>query len=124
MTQHVSLCLPMKHSRSSNFFPDSAVSWMTGRIAEALLSLCPVFSQPCRTWHLIPPSKDWRMCVMQVMRNQPGLSDKPWWEWPEGLRFREPAAIKEFRWGCMGLHGLRGVACSCDALILRAERQI
>lgn len=35
--------------------------------------------------------------VFDVARNLPGLSDKPWWLWPEPLRFRDPEALKSFR---------------------------
>ncbi|KAF5835101.1 glycoside hydrolase superfamily [Dunaliella salina] len=32
-----------------------------------------------------------------VARTQPGLSDKAWWDWPEGMRFRQEKAMAEFR---------------------------
>ncbi len=37
--------------------------------------------------------------LFEVARNLPGLDDKAWWDWPEGLRFRNPNTLKEFRWG-------------------------
>ncbi len=35
--------------------------------------------------------------LFEVARTLPGLDDKAWWEWPEDLRFRKPAALKEFK---------------------------
>ncbi|PNH04623.1 4-alpha-glucanotransferase DPE1, chloroplastic/amyloplastic [Tetrabaena socialis] len=35
--------------------------------------------------------------LFDVARNLPELSQLAWWEWPEPLRLRQPAALKEFR---------------------------
>eukprot|EP00983_Pelagomonas_calceolata_P120490 1160714-Pelagomonas_calceolata.AAC.1 len=33
-----------------------------------------------------------------VARTLPGLCDQAWWDWPEGMRFRQEKAMAEFRW--------------------------
>lgn len=35
--------------------------------------------------------------LFDVLRREPELDDVAWWDWPEELRFRDPAAIKEAR---------------------------
>jgi len=35
--------------------------------------------------------------VFGVARTLPVLSQQAWWDWPEGLRFRKPEALAEFR---------------------------
>jgi len=34
-----------------------------------------------------------------VARTLPVLSEQAWWDWPEGLRFRQEKAMAEFRCG-------------------------
>jgi 4-alpha-glucanotransferase len=33
--------------------------------------------------------------LFDALRQQPELAGTDWWEWPDALRFRKPAALKE-----------------------------
>ena len=48
---------------------------------------------------LLPRSHPWieDSAMFEVARVQPVLNQQAWWDWPEGLRFRQPAALQEFR---------------------------
>lgn len=35
--------------------------------------------------------------IFDVARNLEGLDQCAWWDWPEDLRFRKPAALEEFK---------------------------
>jgi 4-alpha-glucanotransferase len=40
--------------------------------------------------------------IFEVARGQPDLADKAWWDWPEGLRFRQAKEMNAFRWAWNG----------------------
>jgi len=79
---------------------------------------CAVCCVPCRSHAWIEDS-----AMFGVARTLPVLCNQAWWDWPEGLRFRQEAAMAAFRCVQLRPKHVRKNEMQCKAsalLILRA----